>query len=74
VVITESIGFSIQITHSLLLVLFSVDGLAVPQERHTTREPKFVSGQDEHFQSPGLDVTAGGTSISIGSRFGRLHL
>ncbi len=57
------------------MLLFSADGLAVPQDRHTTREPKFVSGQDEHFQSPGFDVAAaGGTLVFVGPGFCRPHL
>lgn len=59
-VITESIGFSIHMTHSFLSfgfdsALFGCFWLdrATPQDRQTIREPKFTSGQLGHFQSPG---------------------
>ena len=74
--ITESIGLSIQITHSDLVPveLLSADGRAFPHERQTIREPKFVSGQNEHFQSPGFTVDCGGVSTAMGTGFGRPHL
>jgi hypothetical protein len=76
-VITESIGLSIQITHSLLVLLLfvSIDGRAAPQVRQTTREPKFISGHDEHFQSPGFTVAfCADASICIDIVFARLDL
>jgi hypothetical protein len=74
-VMTESMTFSMQITHSFcFLVTLVFDGLAIPHERQTTREPKFTSGHDEHCQSPGLIVSNGFVSITIGSTFDRLHL
>jgi hypothetical protein len=76
VVITESIGLSIQITQSLLssLSLLSTDGRVAPHERQTIRDPKFVSGHDEHFQSPGFVVVCGGALVSMDTAFGRPHL
>jgi hypothetical protein len=56
------------------VLLVSDDGLAAPHERHRTREPKFVSGQDEHFQSPGFGVVCEGVLITVGTGFGRPHL
>ena len=75
-VITESIAFSIHITHSLSPSLLTSDeGRAAPQDRHTVREPKFVSGHDGHFQSPGLAGGGDGweEATSIGSGFPRRH-
>jgi hypothetical protein len=66
-------GLSIQITQSLLLsslILLSTDGRAAPHERQTIRDPKFVSGHDEHFQSPGFIVICGGALVSTGTDFG----
>lgn len=70
--------FSIQMTHSSFFSSVAADepGRAAPHERQTTREPKFVSGHELHFQSPGFRcIAAGGrTSVSIGSLFARPHL
>lgn len=74
-VITESMGFSMQMTHSSFwVVLVSAEGRAVPHERQTVRDPKFVSGHDGHFQSPGFIATRGGLFTSMGSCLAWPHL
>ena len=73
IVMTESIWFSIQITHSSFLEVSS-DGLADPHLRHTVRVPKLISLHDWHGQSPGFTVTGNvRCSTCIDVSFCRLH-